>query len=72
MNNGETIRLLRNWKRMKQKTIANKLGISQPAYSKLEKCQLINKERLQKIMIILNFSDGELEILKKIISLGEK
>lgn len=36
MTSGETLRFLRLLKGVKQETIAKKLGISQPAYSKLE------------------------------------
>ncbi len=37
MLSGETLRMLRNIRGLKQETLAKKLGISQPAYSKLEK-----------------------------------
>lgn len=61
MATGETIRLLRNWKKCKQKTIADKLGISQAAYSKLEKRKEIRQEKFDKILKAINCSKSELD-----------
>ncbi len=72
MITGEIIRLVRIWKKLKQKTVANKLGISQPAYSKLEKCKHINQQRLDKLLNILNCSERDLEIFRRLIPHSEK
>ena len=68
MRTGETLRLLRMLKGLKQSTLAHQLGISQPAYSKIEKCNRINEVRWNNILTILNCTDSELENLKSIIS----
>jgi transcriptional regulator with XRE-family HTH domain len=72
MITGETIRLIRNWKKLKQKTVADKLGISQPAYSKLEKHNHINPERLQKLLVVFNCTDSDLELFRKIVPAERK
>ena len=68
MISGETLRLLRSLKKLKQKTIANKLGISQAAYSKMEKCKLITGERLEKLLKAINCTLVEIETIQMLIS----
>lgn len=62
---GQTLRLLRAIKGIKQKTIAKKLGISQPAYSKLEKCEAVNGERADAILAALNCTQEDVENFEK-------
>jgi transcriptional regulator with XRE-family HTH domain len=67
MFTGETLRLLRNAKGMKQKTVADKLRISQPAYSKLEKRANINGHTLDRLKTIFKCSDSEIEVIQKLL-----
>ncbi len=48
MINGNALRQLRILKGMKQETMAEKLGISQPAYCKREKVKSITGEKLKQ------------------------
>ena len=66
MITGETLRFIRNIKGIKQETLARQLGISQPAYCKLEKKERISKDRWEFILSKLNFQEGELEIILKL------
>jgi transcriptional regulator with XRE-family HTH domain len=61
MINGSTLRQLRTLKGLKQETIAEKLDISQPAYSKLEKRERINGEKLEQFLKALDYTREELE-----------
>jgi transcriptional regulator with XRE-family HTH domain len=54
MFTGETLRQLRSLKGFKQKEVADKLHISQPAYSKLEKRKKVNGQTPDQIKIIFN------------------
>lgn len=56
MYSGQTIKTLRLMKGYSQQGIAKELGISQPAYSKLEKRKTVNKESSKKILAIINCS----------------
>ena len=71
MITGETLRILRNLKKLKQKTVADKLGISQPAYSKMEKSKCINGEKLERLLKVINCSIDEVETIKKITALAK-
>lgn len=71
MITGETLRLLRTWKNLKQKTVADQLGISQPAYSKLEKCKCIKERKLVKLLKAINCTKAELDAFIKISFNGE-
>jgi transcriptional regulator with XRE-family HTH domain len=66
MCTGETLKHLRLLKDLSQKGTAKKLGISQPAYSKLEKRKKVNPEQLKKIMDILKCSSDEINVVKKV------
>ena len=57
----EKIRFLRKINDFSQEFMAYELGISQPAYSKLERgATKLTLSRLQKIAFILGFSTAEL------------
>ena len=56
MYSGQTIKTLRLMKGYSQQGIAKQLGISQPAYSKLEKRKTVNKESSKKILAIIKCS----------------
>lgn len=66
MFNGETLRLLRTWKKLKQQSIADKLGITQQAYSKLENKKAIRKEKVKEILEALNCSEADLKVFEKL------
>ncbi|MDB5283409.1 MAG: helix-turn-helix protein [Bacteroidota bacterium] len=58
---GECIKFWREARNYTEEYMASELGISQPAYSKLEKGQIkIDAERLFRISLILNVSLDEL------------
>lgn len=61
MITGHQLRLLRLLKDVKQKTIARHLNISQQAYSKLEKAEHINGEKLEKIIKALGLTPPDFE-----------
>lgn len=67
MITGETIRLLRNWKKLKQQTVAHRLGISQPAYSKIERNNSITRENLKRVLIALDTTQKEMKVVEKLI-----
>lgn len=67
MLNGETLRLLRIAKGWKQQFVADKLGISQQAYSKLEKRNVIKKEVLMKIIQSTNCTEEEMVAIERIL-----
>lgn len=64
MISGETLRLMRNWKGLVQKQAAKLLGISQPAYSKMEKRNIITGELLEKIRVAFHCTEAEIKQLK--------
>lgn len=67
MITGETLRLLRLIKGLKQKTMADNLNMSQPAYSKMEKRKKINGAIEESIKKILCCTESEIEVIKKIL-----
>jgi len=67
MITGETLKVLRNIKGIKQETMAKSLGITQPAYCKLELSNHINEDKLQKILVILNCTENEVEKIIKFL-----
>lgn len=68
MLTGETLRLLRNAKGLKQKAVADKLRISQPAYSKMEKRKKIEGRTLESIKEIFCCTDADIEVVKRLLS----
>jgi transcriptional regulator with XRE-family HTH domain len=68
MYSGQTIKVLRLMKGFSQQGIANALGISQPAYSKLEKRKAVNKESSRKILAILRCSADEIRSIQQFVA----
>lgn len=59
--NGEDLRRLRNLKGLKQLAVANKLGISRQAYSKLECNKNVSIAKSLQILSALNSTAEDLE-----------
>ena len=72
MNLGQQVKLLRNIKQINQTIISRKLGISQQAYSKIEKRQYIDSICLQKILRALNSTQEELKNVNKFFDSSQK
>ena len=72
MSNGTWIHRLRIAKDIKQSTIARRLGISQQAYSKLEKCLQIDKHRLSEILQAMDSNEEELNEVSKLFTPRKK
>ncbi len=66
MCSGETLKHLRLLKDFSQKGIAKKLGISQPAYSKIEKRKKVNDAQLEKILAIMQCDKNDIEHIVKL------
>jgi transcriptional regulator with XRE-family HTH domain len=66
---GENLKHLRLLKDYSQKGIARKLGISQPAYSKMEKRRKVNDAQLEKILKIMHCDLKDLENIQKVLLL---
>lgn len=65
MCSGENLKHLRLLKNFSQKGIARILGISQPAYSKMEKRKKVNDAQLEKILKIMHCDLEDLENIQK-------
>lgn len=63
MINGNTLRLIRNWKGMAQKQAAALLAISQPRYSHLEKKKEINGVMYERIKKAFKLTDDDINQL---------
>ena len=61
MIKGEQLRHLRNMHDLKQIEIARKLGITQQAYSHLEKKKWITGKRFLQILDVFGYTEEELE-----------
>ena len=72
MVSGETLKKLRIIKGASQQQIAAKLGISQPAYSKLEKRKFVNGKSLGRILKALLCTNEDIERIKTFTSLFDK
>lgn len=68
MCSGETLRRLRLLKNYSQKGIAIKLGISQPAYSKMEKRKKVNDGQVEKVLRIMHCDQKDLDTIQKFCS----
>lgn len=68
MITGEKLRLLRLLKGFKQKNVADKLGITQQAYSKLEKRTVINDSMLEKIITSMNCTTEDIDAINRLAS----
>ena len=66
MNTGETLRQLRTLKGVKQIHIAKELGISQQAYSKIEKRDSIEEDKMRKLLTILGIGEEDANEYAKI------
>ena len=58
---GKTLCVLRNLKGLKQGQVAKELGVTQSAYSKLEKLDKIDKKHVNKIIKGMGYSPEEFE-----------
>lgn len=67
MYTGEMIRKLRLLKEFTQKGMAEEMGITQQAYSKLEKRIFISEEKWQIIVRILQYSEHEIIVFMKML-----
>lgn len=65
MYSGEILRRLRLIKGIKQKVVAQMLGISQQAYSKVEKQLKVDSERFKTIVLALGSSPKEIEVARE-------
>jgi transcriptional regulator with XRE-family HTH domain len=65
MITGRTLRVLRTIKGIKQASLARELGISQQAYSKIEKGAHLSAKRLQDILAAMHCTVQDLELLKQ-------
>ncbi|NJO25308.1 MAG: helix-turn-helix transcriptional regulator [Bacteroidia bacterium] len=65
MITGETLKKLRRLRGPSQKEVAEKLGISQPAYCKMEKSRYINGKRLERILKALGCTQKDIENVKR-------
>jgi transcriptional regulator with XRE-family HTH domain len=63
--NGESIRRLRTVVGIKQEVVADKLGVTRQAYSKIERSSNVN---MQRVIIILAALNCTIDDLEKIIS----
>lgn len=63
----DTLRRFRIFKGFKQQTVANKLGISQPAFCKQEQGNYISEKRVIQILTILNSNLDELKAFEKLM-----
>jgi transcriptional regulator with XRE-family HTH domain len=68
MINGEILRRLRTIKGIKQASVAKELGITQQAYSKIEKSKNIDEIKINSLLAILEIGKDDYEELKKIFS----
>jgi transcriptional regulator with XRE-family HTH domain len=64
MCSGETLKKLRLLKGLNQKGIAQKLGVTQQAYSKMEKLEKIEDEKISYILKKLNWASIEIDEIK--------
>ena len=72
MNNGIIIKLLRTAKGIKQKAVCLQLGVSQQAYSLIEKKEYIERDILQKILAAMQSDLQEFEEVKKVLTSKKK
>jgi len=68
MTSGNLLKLLRTIRHVDQKTVSRHLGISQQAYSKIERSEYIERSSLQKVLEVLETTPEEMEALKQIFS----
>lgn len=61
------LKLLRTKNRITQETASERLGITQQAFSKRERCENISKTAMQKTLIALNCTLEEFETLRNML-----
>jgi transcriptional regulator with XRE-family HTH domain len=66
MQSGKSLLLLRKLKGLSQQEVADRLSISQQAYSKIEKKEWIEYEKMEAILKALKSSREELQSIKKL------
>ena len=66
MNSGTTLKMLRTLKGFTQQQVADKLTISQQAYSKMERQQWIENKIIDKVLLLMNYSKQEMEEIRRI------
>ena len=67
---GEVLRLLRTMKGIKQQTVAAHLGISQPAYCKLESSDCVEEKKVQMILRLLQVTSEDIAFVAKQIKVS--
>ncbi|MCG2613404.1 helix-turn-helix domain-containing protein [Terrimonas sp. NA20] len=67
---GDILKRLRLLKGFSQKGMANMLGISQQAYSKIEKMDVVHHHRFLQITKLLSCSEKELQIARAYFEFG--
>ena len=67
MQSGKTLKMLRIIKGLTQREVADEIGITQQAYSKIEKKEWVDEKKFTKILLLLKYSKRELE---NILNLG--
>jgi len=64
MNCGQTLKVIRQWKDISQKQLADKMKTSQQYISELESKEYFNGELLQKVLKALNVIKTQWEYFK--------
>jgi len=72
MYTGEDIRVLRMIKGFSQQGVARQLGISQPAYCKLEKRENLSGEILRKVLAAMGCTESEISKCNEFFVSGRK
>ena len=72
MVTGEKLRLLRILRGMKQQSIAEQMGISQQAYSKLENRKTITERSLKRVLDLLKCTQADLDELDRLQLAGNR
>jgi transcriptional regulator with XRE-family HTH domain len=65
MFSGPAIRTVRIFKRITQRDVAKKMGITQQAYSRMERKEWIKKEKIQEILTSLEVSMDEFQAIER-------
>lgn len=69
---GQALRLLRNMKGIKQQTMAAHLGISQPAYCKMENSYCVEGKKANLILHLLQATPEEIAFALKQVKVDTK
>jgi transcriptional regulator with XRE-family HTH domain len=64
---GNALSKLRQIKGLKQKHLAQKMGVTQQALSKLEQKEMIDKEKFEEVLAALRISMEEWKQLEKLL-----